>query len=315
MEIKVEKFSFKSSLNKTLLYSKQYVPLGEIKGVVIVFHGLNDHINRYKDLMEHVSKEGYVCCGFDMLGHGRSAKSQKELGFVSDKNGYKYLIKDSLRFVLAMKKRFQNLPIFLLGSGLGASMAKICAGIMPKEIAGIILSGIGEFSNKDKIALSSIEKIKKNNGSHYRCNILTNAYCASLDFPFRKEKGNKSFLSREEKVLLSFHSDALCNFVYTSSALLDAFQIYKLSKNKTILPKLDKMLGILVLSGDKDPVGCFTKSGKRLYTSLYDKQFADITLRFIEGAKHDIFLDRRGSEALNEISQWLNDSIDIRANL
>lgn len=315
MEFDTEKFSFRSSLDDRLLYSKLYVPKDKIKGTVIIFHGLNDHINRYKELMEHIAENGYVCGGFDMLGHGRSVHSQEELGSFSKKDGYKYIIKDSLRFVKMIKKHFNSLPVFVLGSDFGSSIAKICAAKMPKDISGMILSGFGEFSAKDAITLNSLQKIKKNNGSHYRCDIMTKALVSSLDFHFRNEKGTKSFLSREEKVLLSFESDALCNFVYTAGGLTDVFKVYKISKNKTILPKLDKMLSILALSGDNDAVGDFTKAGKRLYTSLYDKQFADITLRFIEGAKHDIFSDRKKSEAFNEITQWLDDSLEIKANM
>ena len=56
-----------------------YVPDGEIKGIFHLVHGMTEYIGRYDRLMSDIANNGFVCFGYDNLGHGRTARDDSEL--------------------------------------------------------------------------------------------------------------------------------------------------------------------------------------------------------------------------------------------
>ena len=89
------------------------IPDGEIKGIFHLVHGMCEYIGRYAHVFAALAEKGYVCCGYDNLGHGKTAKCEEELGFISRRNGWKYLVKDVAAFEEAVKKMYPGKPLFL----------------------------------------------------------------------------------------------------------------------------------------------------------------------------------------------------------
>ena len=58
-----------------------YIPEGEAKGFFQIAHGMTEHITRYDRIMSDLATEGYICFGYDHLGHGYTAADSSELGY------------------------------------------------------------------------------------------------------------------------------------------------------------------------------------------------------------------------------------------
>ena len=56
-------------------------PEGEIKGVVQLAHGMNEHKERYIDFMKYLAENGYASFINDHRGHGRSLKNKEDIGY------------------------------------------------------------------------------------------------------------------------------------------------------------------------------------------------------------------------------------------
>ena len=82
----------------------------EKKGILFVLHGMQGHIGKYRYLFEYMAKQGYVVCGMDMQGHGKSANIP---GYFGDSSGWESMIHDIHRSLLQIKKWFPNLPVSL----------------------------------------------------------------------------------------------------------------------------------------------------------------------------------------------------------
>ena len=67
-----------SSDGKHELYGRVYLPKGDIKGLFHVVHGMTEHMERYDQFMKEMAAEGYVCFGYDHLGHGQTVKDASE---------------------------------------------------------------------------------------------------------------------------------------------------------------------------------------------------------------------------------------------
>lgn len=49
-----------------------WLPDGEVKSVLQIVHGMTEHIGRYEQLAEALTREGIAVAGFDLRGHGQN---------------------------------------------------------------------------------------------------------------------------------------------------------------------------------------------------------------------------------------------------
>jgi len=91
-------------------------PGENIRAVILLVHGLGDHIQRYLHWAELFNNEGIAFTGIDLPGHGRSPgrrgniKNYKLVGEIID-----ILINSS-------RKTFPGIPVFLYGHSLGGGI-------------------------------------------------------------------------------------------------------------------------------------------------------------------------------------------------
>ena len=83
--------SFMSSDSRTTVYATLWEPEGEPVGVVQICHGMAEHIGRYAWLAGQLCAKGYVVCGDDHLGHGRTALTKDDLGYFGERDGWDHL--------------------------------------------------------------------------------------------------------------------------------------------------------------------------------------------------------------------------------
>ena len=80
MDVTKKCFSVLSSDNTHRLSGIVYIPDVTPKAYLHVVHGMTEHIGRYDRFMTDMASEGYICFGYDALGHGNTAKNDDELG-------------------------------------------------------------------------------------------------------------------------------------------------------------------------------------------------------------------------------------------
>ena len=98
-------FSLPSSCQGETLFCRLAEPTTPFRAVVQISHGMCEHIDRYLPFFRFLAREGFVICGHDHLGHGKSCQDPSRLGFISSENGYHYLVEDLHAVSLHLKKR------------------------------------------------------------------------------------------------------------------------------------------------------------------------------------------------------------------
>jgi len=73
------------------------------RGLLQIAHGMGEHIGRYQTLIEEFVHAGLVVYGNDHRGHGRTARSPKELGDFGP-GGFNLMVKDMVRLSLKAKE-------------------------------------------------------------------------------------------------------------------------------------------------------------------------------------------------------------------
>ena len=82
MSYEIKAIEVQSTDNIHTLKGIIYIPDGEIKGIFHLVHGMCEYIERYAHVFAALSERGYVCCGYDNLGHGKTARDLNELGLL-----------------------------------------------------------------------------------------------------------------------------------------------------------------------------------------------------------------------------------------
>lgn len=104
--------SFMSSDSRTTVYATLWEPEGEPVGVVQICHGMAEHIGRYAWLAGQLCAKGYVVCGDDHLGHGRTALTKDDLGYFGERDGWDHLIEDEHGMRKELGKTFPGPAVF-----------------------------------------------------------------------------------------------------------------------------------------------------------------------------------------------------------
>ena len=101
--------------------------LNKPKGVVIISHGLAEHIQRYEHLAQELNQNGFACYGIDHQGHGLS---DGDRSYVEKFENY---VDDLLYFSQGVAAQYNDqdddepIPIFLLGHSMGGLIASYAA--------------------------------------------------------------------------------------------------------------------------------------------------------------------------------------------
>lgn len=115
-------------------------------GIVQLAHGMCEHIARYDDFARFLAGNGFVVCGNDHLGHGKSIENRSELGTMGAVNGDKRLVDDMHILTRIMKKRNPDLPYFLFGHSMGSFCARVYAAHFGDELSGLIICGTNQHT-------------------------------------------------------------------------------------------------------------------------------------------------------------------------
>lgn len=119
------------------LYAKEWKPESQAKAVVILVHGLGEHVGRYDHVTQKYTDAGYLVRAFDLRGHG---KSEGVRGYALS---YDQLMNDIDTFIQMAHTAYPELPVFLYGHSLGGALALYFGEKYQNRLKGIIASSPG----------------------------------------------------------------------------------------------------------------------------------------------------------------------------
>lgn len=110
------KFSLTTSDNLQL-QGAYFSPQGEIKAVIVLIHGMGEHLGRYKHVVDFFMSLGYAVVGMDYRGHGNSQ------GKKGHSPAFQQLMDDTDLLVKNAHALFPGLPLIIYGHSLGGNIA------------------------------------------------------------------------------------------------------------------------------------------------------------------------------------------------
>lgn len=118
-----QQFRFPSSDGSSSCYAGAWLPPEEPRGVVQIVHGVGEHIGRYETAARFLTRQGFLVCGEDHLGHGNTVQDGR-YGAFAPQNGWKLVVADIARLRRIQGEKHPGVPYFLLGHSMGSFLTR-----------------------------------------------------------------------------------------------------------------------------------------------------------------------------------------------
>lgn len=279
-------------------------PKGEIKGLVQIVHGMTDYTLRYAHFMEKLAENGYLAFGYDQLGHGYTAASPEELGFIAPKDGWKYLVRDVSLFYEAVRGRYGDAPYALLGHSMGSFVARLAA-LEKNSPKKLILVGSGEGDAASPLGRMMAKGMELLYGQKHVSHWMYGLVFSDYDKRFEGDWPNR-WVTVDTENLIRYKDDPFCTFRFSVSALRDLITLNEKSNSRRFYRDLPLGCSSLFLSGSEDPVGNYGKGVQRIGKRL-EKYGKKNRVILYQGFRHEILQDFCRDQVISDILSFLEE--------
>jgi alpha-beta hydrolase superfamily lysophospholipase len=308
--MKADSFTFNDD-EGVKIFAYKWIPdeAVRIKAVVQIAHGMGEMASRYERLALALTNQGYAVYAHDHKGHGKTAASLDNLGYIG-KAGFHGMLRDMKQLTDIIKSENINSPLFLLGHSMGSFLAQGYIQQYGDVLQGVILSGTngnpGFTINAGILLAKGIAKLY---GERHRSKALNVLVFGSYNNEFKPLRTPFDWLSRDEEEVNKYIIDPYCGTLFTASFFRDFFLFLKEIHQPNRLTRIPKQLPIYLFSGERDPVGKKGEGVKNLVKVYNELQINEVSYRLYIGGRHEMFNEINRDEATNDLLAWLDSII------
>ncbi len=298
--------NYQSKDNITEIHAVMWIPTTKVTAILQIEHGMSEYIKRYEGIAQLFNEKGILVCGEDHLGHGESVIDADHYGYIAAKRGDRILIDDAITLTEIMKKKYPNVPYYILGHSFGSFIVRNYIGKYD-DINGAVIMGSSyqsQIKMNAAIFLTALEQFY-HHGWFYRSKLLHKLTVGNLDKYF-EDKRKFCWLTRSEEVLKNYEKDPLCNFEFTCNGYLNMYRLIKYANKKRTYKNTAKDLPLLIVSGKDDPVGNFGKGVDKIYKLYKNVKFKNVKLKMYNGMRHGILNEPERIIVINDIIAFIN---------
>ncbi len=282
------------------VYSQMYCPENP-KAIIQIAHGMSERSQRYEDFMQYLAENGFLVCANDHLGHGKTANGKFGV-FAQKEGGFDFVIEDIHRLFMQVDEKYPNLPKILLGHSMGSILSALFAD-RHDYLTKLILMGTPSYNVMINIIEKSLKKRVAKNGYNYKSKLWNRVIWGKEPVDRLGKIKRYSWLTSKQEVVEQFVDDDLCGHPFSDSANLELMSGLKKwgagnwGKNIPNIP-------IMFIAGTKDKVGTYGKGPKKYYKML-SKTHTKLTLKLIEGDRHEVLSEKNNQDCYQYILNWL----------
>ncbi|WP_346292837.1 lysophospholipase [Sphaerothrix gracilis] len=274
--------SYFTAARGTQLYYQVWRP-AEIRGIVVLVHGIGEHSGRYESLTTALTKANFLVASFDHPGHGRSPGTRGHIQRWQDYGTNLGL------FLQLIRQDYPQAPLFLYGHSLGALIV-VDYSLQCQALTGLIISGMpvcpaGRFGNPVLIAIAR----------------LLSQIWPTLTF---KTKLDATLLSRDSGRRQQYACDPLVHSAV--SVRWGAESLKAIERIKYQAPKVS--CPVLMLHGEADQISLL-EPACQYFNRL---GAADKTLKIYAGGYHEPHNDLEREQVVQDLLDWLERQLEPR---
>ena len=297
--------TFPSADGKSSSAYKIFLPEGTPRAAVLLSHGMCEYVGRYEAVAAALTEAGFVFAGADHIGHGDTAGSPEELGYLPKKGGKDILCEDLHTMRGILEARCPGLPVFLFGHSMGSFIARLYAVRHGEGLAGFIISGTGGPNPAAKAGRTAASLVAALRGGRHRSKMLDSlafgAYNKRIENPVSKH----DWLTKDAGVVARYDKDPYCNYLFTAEGFYVLSDLLVTVSEPGWAAAYPASLPTLILSGAEDPVGAYGKGPEEVARRLREAGVRDLTLTLCEGDRHEVHNETDRAERIASLISWM----------
>lgn len=269
---------------------------------IVLCHGMAEHIDRYDSFAKVLVNNGFIVFGYNQRGH-RFTDEKENYGYMGDCDNFDILVSDLNEVIDYVKVKRPNIAVYLFGHSMGSFVSTRFIELFKDKISGVVLCGTGRNPNlilNLGAFIASIIRVFR--GRKHRSKLINAMAFGAFNKKFAPNRTEFDWLNTNNDEVDKYINDEWCGGIFTLAYYHDFFKgCIKVTKD---LNSIRKDLPILLIAGDKDPVGNMGKGVIAVFNDLV-KLKKDVQIKLIEGARHEILLEDKKEEVMQTILNFL----------
>jgi len=281
-------FSY-GSADGTQLVGYRWAPQDDqtTAGVVVLVHGMGEHVRRYDHVADALASHGFVVYGHDHRGHGASLAASDEPGQLGHE-GWSALVDDLNLPIARAKSDHPGLPVVMVAHSMGSFATQQFLLDHGTDVDAVALTGTA--------ALDLLEPAM---------DLSSDLDLSAFNAAFQPARTEFDWLSRDESVVDAYLADPLCGFGIDATSAKEMFAGARRLADPAEVARMPHYLPMYVAVGSKDPVN----AELTLLWALVDRYRAagldDVTVRVYDDGRHEILNEINRAEVVDDLLQWL----------
>lgn len=310
MKIVRNEYTYPSATGVADIFARSWAPEdGEIKAVIQLAHGMAEHGERYEEMAGYLCEQGYAFIINDHAGHGRSVRSDADLGYFNgDKNkaGIGF-VDDAHKLTLIAKEKFKK-PVILMGHSMGSFVARHYITKYASDIAGAVICGTAGPNPAAGAGIAVASLIEKAKGPKYKSEFINGLAFGTYNKRFEKRTAF-DWLSVNKENIDKYIDDKYCGFLFTLSGYKNLFEILQFISTPDAFSATPKELPMYLIAGADDPVGMYGKGVKTVYDKYLQTGHKNVSIKLYDGLRHEIHNEDERFTVYADIAKWCDSVI------
>lgn len=312
----VGEYTFASSDDRhTKIHGVKWEPEnGDVIAVLLIVHGMQEHIERYDEFARFLADKGFAVFGHDHIGHGESVESEDDLGIMHCKYPDDTMVEDILSAYRIMRQQYPEKPYFILGHSMGSYLLRKFLSVKSSDtgdLHGAIIMGTGTEADPAILAGRMLCRIlcavkgRDRKSPFIRKLMFSGKHYAQFDTTGKHPEN--SWLSKNadnvRKYMDPSNRKDCCEFSLNGyMILLRATWFDNRMKN---IRKMNLSVPVLFVSGDQDPVGAMGAGVRAAYDKFAAAHVKDLSIKLYEGDRHEILNELDRETVYNDLFEWM----------
>ena len=299
-------FTFPSADGRTAIHAAEWLPETAPRAVLVLSHGVSEHILRYEPFAAFLTEHGFAVCGHDHLGHGLSVAEGAPRLYFGPRGSWDDVVRDLYARRELAGKRFPGVPVFLLGHSMGSFLARTYLIRYPGTVAGAILMGTGQMVPAVLAAarVLAAEEARRV-GEDHASPLVTKLAFETYNRRFAPNRTAFDWLAANEESVDRYIADPLCGGDTTTGLFREMLSGIACVTKQENLRKMNLNTPVLFISGEDDPVGDMGKGVRRAYAAFRRAGVRDAELKLYPGLRHEILNEADRETVYEDVCRWL----------
>ena len=287
-----------------LLLSCYIVEPDKIKGIFQIAHGMAEPKERYLDFMRFLAASGYLCIINDHRGHGKSVKSESDLGYFYDPS-CTYIVEDIHDIGQYYKNKYK-VPLTLFGHSMGALVVREVLKKYDTDINQLIVCGSPSQNSATKLAILLTKTMILMKGDHYKSNTINGMALGGYQKRFNEDVEN-TWLSYNRQNVFDYNASKYCGFTFTLNGFLNLFTMMDDVYNPKGWVLKHKQIPIYFIAGEDDPCIDNEKKWKESMDFLKDLGYKNITYTMYHHMRHEILQEDEHMNVYEDVLKFIEE--------